>query len=109
MNSIIEDIKNNFSSGNSLTKLIYINVGVFLLVQLIYVFSFLFSFLFLTITDYFSLPANTSILVKKPWSIITYMFLHKGFMHLLFNLIWLYFGGAESIYPTSSESMAASY
>ena len=93
MSSIIEDIKKNFSSGNALTKLIYINVGVFLLVQLVYVFSFLFSLPFLTMIDYFSLPANTLLLTKKPWSIITYMFLHKEFIHLLFNILWLYFGG----------------
>ena len=93
MSSIIEDIKKNFSSGNALTKLIYINVGVFLLVQLVYVFSFLFSLPFLAMIDYFSLPANTLLLTKKPWSIITYMFLHKEFIHLLFNILWLYFGG----------------
>ena len=93
MNNIIEDIKNNFSSGNSLTKLIYINVGVFLLSQLLYVFPLLFSLPFLTITDYFSLPANTSILAKNPWSIITYMFLHENLLHLFFNLLCLYFGG----------------
>jgi len=93
MSSIIEDIKKNFSSGNALTKLIYINVGIFLLVQLVYVFSFLFNLPFLAMIDYFSLPANTLLLTKKPWSIITYMFLHKEFIHLLFNILWLYFGG----------------
>lgn len=30
----------------------------------------------------------------KPWSIITYMFLHVGFWHLLSNLLWLYFVGS---------------
>ena len=93
MSSIIENIKKNFSSGNALTKLIYINVGIFLLVQLVYVFSFLFSLPSLAMIDYFSLPANTFLLTKKPWSIITYMFLHKEFIHLLFNIFWLYFGG----------------
>jgi len=109
MNSIIEDIKKEFSNGNSLTKLIYINVGVFLLVQLLYVFSFLFSLPSLTITDYFSLPANTSILAKKPWSIITYMFLHNGFMHLLFNLLWLYFGGKIFLSFFDNKKLTSTY
>ena len=109
MNSIIEDIKKKFSSGNSLTKLIYINVGIFLLVQLLYVFSFLFSLPFLTITDYLSLPANTSILAKKPWSIITYMFLHKGFMHLLFNILWLYFGGKIFLSFFDNKKLTSTY
>ena len=109
MNSIIEDIKKTFSNGNSLTKLIYINVGVFLLVQFLYVFSFLFSLPLLTITDYLSLPANTSILAKKPWSIITYMFLHKGFMHLLFNMLWLYFGGKIFLSFFDNKKLTSTY
>jgi len=109
MNSIIEDIKKKFSSGNSLTKLIYINIGIFLLVQFLYVFSFLFSLPFLTITDYLSLPANTSILAKKPWSIITYMFLHKGFMHLLFNMLWLYFGGKIFLSFFDNKKLTSTY
>ena len=109
MSSIIEDIKKNFSSGNALTKLIYINVGIFLLVQLLYVFSFLFSLPFLTITDYFSLPANTLLLTKKPWSIITYMFLHKGFMHLLFNILWLYFGGQIFLSFFDNKKLTSTY
>ena len=109
MNSVIEDIKKKFSNGNSLTKLIYINVGVFLLVQSLYVFSFLFSLPILTITDYFSLPANTSLLAKKPWSIITYMFLHKGFMHLLFNMLWLYFGGKIFLSFFDNKKLTSTY
>jgi membrane associated rhomboid family serine protease len=31
--------------------------------------------------------------LREPWTIITYMFLHGGFMHLLFNMIGLYFFG----------------
>ena len=31
----------------------------------------------------------------RPWSIITYMFLHGGLMHLLFNMIGLYFFGPQ--------------
>lgn len=29
----------------------------------------------------------------RPWTIVTYMFLHAGFMHILFNMIGLYFFG----------------
>jgi membrane associated rhomboid family serine protease len=29
----------------------------------------------------------------RPWTIITYMFLHGGFMHILFNMLGLYFFG----------------
>lgn len=32
-------------------------------------------------------------LVTRPWTLITYMFLHTGLVHLLFNMIVLYFFG----------------
>ncbi len=31
--------------------------------------------------------------LTRPWTILTYMFLHGGFMHILFNMVGLYFFG----------------
>ncbi len=31
--------------------------------------------------------------LERPWTLITYMFLHGGFWHLLFNMLGLYFFG----------------
>src|SRR5688572_6140166 len=30
---------------------------------------------------------------QRPWTVVTYMFLHGGFMHLFFNMIGLFFFG----------------
>jgi membrane associated rhomboid family serine protease len=32
-------------------------------------------------------------ILQRPWSILTYMFLHGSFMHIIFNMIGLYFFG----------------
>ena len=32
-------------------------------------------------------------ILVRPWTLVSYMFLHAGFMHLLFNMIGLYFFG----------------
>ncbi len=93
MSTVLKDIKKNFKRGDSLTKLIYINVGVFLFASVLHVLSFLFMVNSLEILNYFTLPASISHFIKKPWSIITYMFLHQSFIHLLFNMLWIYFGG----------------
>lgn len=34
-----------------------------------------------------------SAIVVRPWTVVTYMFLHAGFTHILFNMLGLYFFG----------------
>ena len=40
-----------------------------------------------------SMPAHLPALMYKPWTILTYMFTHKGLFHILFNMLWLYWMG----------------
>jgi membrane associated rhomboid family serine protease len=93
--SIIDEIKQTFKSGSNLTKLIYLNLAIFILVNLVEIFYFLlnrhdsYSAFLLT----FAVPADLQLLIRKPWTPITYMFLHKNFLHILFNLLWLYWFG----------------
>ena len=109
MSTILEDIKKNFKRGNSLTKLIYINVGVFLITSILHVLSFLFMVNSLEFLNYFTLPASISYFIKKPWSIITYMFLHQSFIHLLFNMLWLYFGGQIFLSFFDNKKLISTY
>lgn len=51
------------------------------------------SSLFNDLIGYLSLPASTSQLLFQPWSVITYMFLHVDFFHILFNMLWLFWFG----------------
>ncbi len=89
---IIDEIKNSFKSGGLLIKLIYINIGIFSLVKLFDILFFFFNqsgsgdfFL-----EWLAVPADFSRLIIRPWTLISYMFLHLGFIHILFNLLWLF-------------------
>ena len=93
MANIIEEIKQSFSRGNYLTRLIYINAGVFVAVKLLSVVcTYILGTSNLWIT-YLELPAFFQTLIRQPWSIITYMFMHHDFIHLIFNLLTLYWFG----------------
>lgn len=96
MSSLFQDLKYNFLKRDFLMRLILINVIVFVVFLLVKVFCLL-----LNLPDplaYFSsnhlmLPANLSSLLLNPWTIITYMFLHSGIFHILFNMLVLYWFG----------------
>ena len=92
--NILEDIKESFKEGSSLTRLIYINFGVFLVVNLVSVFFFFLGYQNVDLLiSWFSVPASLGELLLKPWTVITYMFLHKDFLHILFNMLWLFWFG----------------
>ncbi len=93
--NIGEEIRKIFNQGTSLTKLILINLGVFLILKILGVFFYLFQndLADSTFINYLALPADLSTLAKRPWTILSYMFLHYGFFHILFNMLWLFWFG----------------
>lgn len=111
MNTIWNDIKNNYKSGTSFTRILYINLGFFILYKLLFVFSFLFdtgeinSF----IKDYLALPSNSVLLQKKPWTFISYMFVHQSFFHLLFNMVWLHLGSKLFLQYFNGKQLISTY
>lgn len=96
-NSIIQDLKNKvFHSGDPSYLYIGINTLVFIVVAVINVPFFLsgnsinFDEI---ISKYFGFPAYLAKLPTRFYTILTYQFFHEGFLHLLFNMLWLYWVG----------------
>ena len=91
--SILNELKRRYEIGNIVEKLIYINVGVFIISLLIGVFQGLYNGQANVITQWFALDTDLISVLLKPWTIISYGFLHAGFLHILFNCIALYYIG----------------
>jgi membrane associated rhomboid family serine protease len=109
--NIVEEIKSSFKTGSSLTRLIYVNLAVFLLIQLTNIFMHLFNFreFLYPAISWVAVPWDLSVLVRRPWTIITYMFVHKDFFHILFNILWLYWFGKIFLSYLSQKQLLSVY
>lgn len=74
-------------------KLIAVNVIAFVLFYFFKTLSFLFNFESDFVLEWLVFPKEPGEFLFKPWSIITYAFLHGGLWHLLSNMLILYFSG----------------
>ena len=96
MNSLRQQLKRHFHLADTLERFILINVGVFLIVRLVNAISYLFLvpvFTFDQVSHYLAFPANPISFLHRPWTLITYMFYHWDVLHILFNMLWLYWMG----------------
>lgn len=93
MEDIFTNLKNSFRNGGIPVKLIYINVGIFIIIRLVGVLCLLFNVFDIPVLDFLKLPSSLTVLLYKPWTLFTYMFTHYDFFHILFNMLWLYWFG----------------
>ncbi len=101
MNPLIEQLKYQFKSGSMTIRLVMVNVSVFALLQVINALERLQILTFLEglpngyVSQYFfALPVFRLEILYKPWTLLTSLFAHFGFLHLLGNLLFLYFAGS---------------
>ena len=111
--SLIDQIKQQFKTGNNLTRIIYINLGVFIFMLLVQIIGNLFSgpqnnwqgF----ISQWLAMPSGFLTFLTRPWTLFTYMFLHLEFWHLFWNLILLYFTGTMFIEYLGGKRLVTAY
>ena len=101
--------KQIFARKNIPAKLIYINVGVFFLLRLIIVICTLFRVDYANLIHYLQMPSSLSLLIYRPWTVITYMFLHVEWQHILLNMLWLYWFGQIFILYFSARQFGGLY
>ena len=90
----VKKIKTFFKTNDALTGLIAVNVAVFVLYHAIRVIYVLFAALHhFPLDRWMAVPSDPDTLLRYPWTLVTYMFFHQGVLHLLFNMLWLYWFG----------------
>jgi membrane associated rhomboid family serine protease len=110
--SLVDELKYKFHTGNFTVKLIFINVTVFILISIFKLVAFLSAGSFNianVVIENLAVPSSIPHLITKPWTLLTYMFLHEQFFHILFNMVTLSFVGTLFEEMFGKQRMLATY
>ena len=103
--SFIDSVKRFFRNGGVLKWLITINIGIFLIISLSGIFVKLSGIDIFSIDSFLSLPSKITDFLCRPWTIATYMFTQYNFLHILFNMLCLYWFGQVLLLTLSDRHL----
>ncbi|MDR0364641.1 MAG: rhomboid family intramembrane serine protease [Bacteroidales bacterium] len=112
-NSLGSNFKAFFQSGSTLSILIIINVAIWLMITIITLVSWLFNvqqeYVHLAAINILGVSAYFPTLIARPWTLITYMFSHLDLLHILFNMLWLFWFGKIFLEFLSQKKLLSIY
>lgn len=111
---MFDEFKNAFQRyNNGHVQLIIINLAVFVVMGVIMVFTIVggLNGVWSAIHEQFSIPARFSEFITRPWTLLTYMFMHdlSGILHILFNMLIMYWFGKLFVEYLGSDKLVAVY
>jgi membrane associated rhomboid family serine protease len=109
MAGITSDIKQLYQRSDIASRFVLINVGVFLLLKIILFIQWGTGMQQWDLVRWFALESSLEAFSSRPWGILTYMFVHEGFFHILFNMLWLYMAGRIFIDLMGSDRFVKTY
>lgn len=92
MGNIIINLYNRYKRSDIVFHFIYGNILIFVLITFITLILSLLHYNNIVVSC-FSFPASFNSFILRPWTIITYMFVHADVWHILFNMLCLYWFG----------------
>jgi len=112
MRGFVSDLKTTWGKpNNSLAKLIIINVIVWVVLNLVYFISGVSKNdgIYKLVFENISIPPAAGDFIFKPWTLITYFFVHQDFFHILFNMLIMYWFGMLVQEYLGSRKLVALY
>lgn len=107
--AIFDDILRRYRSGSALMRLVMVNVGVFLLIRLLAIVLYFAGADSAAMLTWVEVPSELTMLVHRPWTLLTYMIAHYDVWHVLFNTLWLYWLGRLFMEYFNPKQLVALY
>ena len=108
----IDEIRISFTRSEGVFRLMAINIAIFLLISLAKLVLFLAgsgSMFLDNVVMHLALRSYFPALMTQLWSLFTYMFLHVNFIHILFNMLILFWTGKIFCEYLGSSRVVAVY
>ncbi|MEL6356700.1 MAG: rhomboid family intramembrane serine protease [Bacteroidota bacterium] len=94
LHSIWDDIKQEIDYGNMIKRIIIVNIAVYVIVNLVWLFTpASYQAFYKEFVHFFSVGGSWWHNLIHPWVPFTHMFLHEGFFHILWNMLFLFWFG----------------
>lgn len=108
---VIERLRTGFRQSSTLMKIVWINVAIFVLLRLaaiVCVFSGRPDYIDVILAQV-ELPSSPALFITRPWTLVTYMFAQYDLLHIVFNMLWLYWFGTMFMMTSSSRRLLTLY
>jgi len=104
-----KSLVDKFKQKDVLMRLIIINVVIFLLLNLVNLFGALFELNLPDLRLYLGVSSSISIVLSRIWTLFTYMFVQYDILHILFNMLMLYWFGQIFLMYFTRKNLVALY
>ncbi len=106
---VFDTIKHRFKQKDILVQLIIINVVVFFIFVIAAMIGKLFKLPSIDLIPYIGTTSDVHLLIKRPWTVFTYMIAHKDFLHILMNMLMLFWFGQLFLRYFSPKNLGSIY
>ena len=109
MADFINQFKRRYKDGSVLVRFLLINIAVFVILKIVSIFFLLFNVHSFDLLTFLAVPSSLKLLLHRFWTPLTYMFVHEQIMHILFNMLWLYWFGKIFMQYFSGRTFGSLY
>ncbi|MDO4510574.1 MAG: rhomboid family intramembrane serine protease [Bacteroidales bacterium] len=107
--NIFNQISAKYRSSGALMRLVMVNVGVFLAIRLAAIVLYFAGISSAMMLSWIEVPSSAAMLLRRPWTVFTYMVAHYDLLHILFNMLWLYWMGRLFMEYFRAKQLVALY
>ena len=110
MATSFNQLLDRYRFSTMLMKIIIINAVVFLLLHVVAIVAlFAGSAHPESVLQWVEMPSNPGLLLRRPWTVVSYMFAQYDVLHILFNMLWLYWFGVIFMSLSTGRRLLALY